>query len=653
MSLIRLNQLNKIYRTGSEVTVKALQNVSLSIERGEFVAIMGPSGSGKSTLLAVLGLLDKADSGEYFLLEKNISQLSEVQYAKLRNRFFGFVFQTFNLLPKLNLLDNVLLPFIYADEVDEEKRKAVDVTLRKVGLHDRLKHKPNQLSGGQQQRAALVRALSNKPLVILADEPTGNLDSKSSQEIMAVFKELNEQGHTIIMVTHEHDIATWASRVLSLHDGQIIKDEKKRKIKTLADPAPATQEKKQSFWSHLGNLKNYFYEAFLSVVNNKLRSVLSILGVTIGVAAVIAMLALGTGAQRNMEERLAGLGTNVLMVRMQHRSRGISMGSGVGTRFSFADLEVLKKIEGVAAVAPYVTGNVQAVFKNNNWSTNVVGTDIEYQKIKDVTPALGRYFTRAEANGRAKVCVLGKTVADELFAENNPVGQSVRLNRVSFTVVGVMPEQGSFGWRNYDNQILLPIKTAMYRLLGNNYISYFEVKVRDDEMMQNVQDEIVLELLRLHRLSEADSEIFNIINTAQIQEAANAMMATLTFLLGSIAMVSLLVGGIGIMNIMLVTVVERTHEIGLRKALGAQKSDIMLQFLVESIIICLFGGVVGIVLGAAISWAFSTIAGWVIYISLASVILAFTFSVVVGVVFGLWPANRAAKLLPVEALRYE
>ena len=653
MSLIELKGIKKTYYIGGKVPVYALRGVDLKIEPGEFVAVMGPSGSGKSTLLAILGLLDKADSGTYRLLDNDLSRMQESDYARLRNRFFGFVFQTFNLLPKLNVTANVVLPFIYAEHSNGEKRRhALDI-LAKVGLGDRLHHRPNQLSGGQQQRVSLVRALANDPLVILADEPTGNLDSQSSREIMELLEDLNRQGNTIIMVTHEHDIAGYANRVLKLHDGMIVADEKKAKPAAVKAPELSLGKEKRRRWCCLAGLRNYTYEAYLSIVNNKLRSVLSILGVMIGVAAVITMLALGTGAKRSMEETLSSLGTNLLMVRAPFRSRGVSMGTQGPTRFNFADLEALKRIESVEYAVPYVSSRVQAVYQNRNWNTSVTGTSVDYLKLRDVQMASGRFFTAAEDNSRAKVAILGGTVAKELFGDENPIGKWVRLNRINFQVIGMLPEQGAAGWRNLDDQIMMPVKTAMYRLSGEDYINYFEVRVINMEDMQYVSDQIVNELMRLHRLPESQRQSINVMNMAEIQEAASAMIATLAYLLGAVAAVSLLVGGIGIMNIMLVMVMERTHEIGLRKALGAQKSDILIQFLVEAVLICLFGGVIGIGFGVVVSWILSTVANWNIFISPGSIILAFTFSVLVGVVFGMWPAWRAAKLLPIVALRYE
>ncbi len=630
--------------------VHALRGLSLKVEAGEFLAIMGPSGSGKSTLLAVLGLLDKADSGEYVLLGKDITNFTEKEYSGLRNRFFGFIFQTFNLLAKLKVTENTILPFIYSGNVTKEKRdKAIDV-LKKVGLGDRLHHRPNQLSGGQQQRVAIARALVNDPVVILADEPTGNLDSGSSAEIMKILKDLNEQGNTIIMVTHEKDIAAYASRIVSLNDGQITSDDVQ--AEHAARQAPEFSLSRKKGFS-LSGIRNYCYEALLSLTTNKLRSFLSILGVMIGVAAVIAMLALGSGAQRNIEETLSTLGTNLLRVRISWRARGVSLGTGAVTRFNFTDLDALQKIEYVERVVPYVSGRGQAVFENRNWSTSILGTSPDYVYLRSIEIDKGRFFTGSEAAGRAKVAVLGSKVAEELFREDNPLGKSIRINRISFNIIGVLPEFGGAGWMNPDDNIIIPLKTAMYRLLGEDYINYFEIQVANMDESEYVEKTIRSELMRLHRLPESQAETIDVINMAEIQEAANEMISALAYLLGSIAAVSLLVGGIGIMNIMLVMVMERTHEIGLRKALGAGRRDILIQFLVESVLICLVGGVVGILFGSFISWALSTIAQWRVFISPFSILLAFTFSVLVGLIFGIWPAWRAAKLLPIEALRYE
>ncbi|MFA5113921.1 MAG: ABC transporter permease [Candidatus Margulisiibacteriota bacterium] len=652
MSLIEIKGLCKTYYIGGKIPVYALRDVSLSIEPGEFVAIMGPSGSGKSTLLAVLGLLDRPDCGEYRILGKEVSRLTERETSRLRNHLLGFVFQAFNLLPRLDIVTNTMLPFVYDEGITEASRKAAKELLGRVGLGDRLRHRPTELSGGQQQRVALARALANKPLVIMADEPTGNLDTKSAQEIINLFKEINRQGNTIIMVTHEPNLANEASRRITLSDGRIVSDERLRETAGGAVSLPELKPRNFNLFS-LSRLANYFNEAFLSLLTNKLRSFLSILGVVIGVGAVIAMLAIGTGAQRQVEQSLSALGTNLLSVRTSFRQGGISLGSDSVPRFNLEDLKALQALDGVKYVIPYVQGRGQAVYGNRNWSTSINGTSVDYQYVRDAVPVQGRFFTQTEEHLRAKVAVLGKQVADQLFPDGNPLGKWIKINRINFQVIGVLPEKGGGGFMNQDDQIFVPLSTAMHRLLGRDYISNFDVQAQSADDLTGLAEEIGPLLVRLHRLPASLSDSYDVRNMADIQKAASETVQTFSFLLGAIAAVSLLVGGIGIMNIMLVMVMERTHEIGLRKALGAEDRDIMTQFLVEAVLICGLGGLIGVGVGGIISFSIGAAAGWSVVITAQSVLLAFVFSVLVGVVFGLWPARRASRLLPIEALRYE
>jgi len=598
-------------------------------------------------------LLDRPDSGQYYLLGKEVSRLFEHETACLRNHMFGFVFQSFNLLPRLDIVTNAMLPFVYCGSIPANAQEIVEQLLSKVGLGGRLRHHPNEISGGEQQRVALVRALANRPLVILADEPTGNLDSKATSEIIALLKEINQQGNTIIMVTHEAPLAQEASRIISLRDGQIVSDHKtKEVVKKEIINLPKIKPRPFYLFS-LTRLANYLKEAYYSLLASKLRSFLSILGVVIGVAAVIAMLSIGTGAQKQVEKTLASLGTNLLSVRTSFRQAGIAMGADTVTRFTLNDLEALKKLEGVKAVAPYVQGRAQVIYQNRNWNTTIYGTSVDYPKVRDAQPTQGRFFTPQEEHARAKVAVLGAEVVKQLFPNENPLGKWIRINRVNFLVIGVLPEKGTMGFMNADDQIVIPLLTAMHRLLGRDYINSFDLQAESAEIMPQLQEEITETLVKLHRLPPSQTDVFDVRNMAEVQKAAASTMQVFSFLLGAIAAVSLLVGGIGIMNIMLVMVMERTHEIGLRKALGAEERDIMIQFLVESVLICSLGGVIGIGLGSFISWLISKLAGWPVLITMQSILLSLVFAFAVGVIFGLWPARRASRLLPVEALRYE
>ena len=650
--IIELKNVKKTYRIGEDIPVPALDDVSIKIEAGEFVAITGASGSGKSTMLAILGLLDGADSGNFLLLGKDITRMSENEFAELRNRFFGFIFQQFNLLPRLNVTENTQLPFIYKAEVTAADRKLATDTLKKVGLENRMKHKPNELSGGQQQRVAVARALSNQPLVILADEPTGNLDSKSALEIMGIFKELHSQGKTIIMVTHEPNLAEQASRIITMRDGKIISDKKSSEPVSSQEIKFSTNDKKRNIFS-IAEFKNFVYESLLSLMANKLRSFLSILGVLIGVSAVVAMLAIGGGAKQQVQAALSSLGTNLLMVRTSSRSGGISLGADTVTRFTFADEAEIKRLPGVQTVVPYVTGRVQMVYKSHNWNTSVYGVTSQYQYVHNSVPASGNFFSDTETVLKAKVVVLGSEVAKQLFADEDPIGKQVLINRINFIVTGVLPVKGISGFRNQDDQIFIPVTTAMYRVLGQEYISYFDVQATDPDSADALETQIQDLIVRIHRIPPSQAESIDIRNMADIQKIQTDTANTFSYLLGAIAAVSLLVGGIGIMNIMLVTVMERTHEIGLRKALGAQNYDIMVQFVVEAVLVCGIGGLMGVLMGIFISTMVSVIAGWNVYVSVMSITLSFVFSLLIGIIFGLWPALKAAKMPPIVALRYE
>jgi len=671
--MIELKHIYKTYQMGSE-EVRALQDVSLKITPGEFVAIMGPSGSGKSTLLHVLGLLDRPDSGEYYLGQKKLNDLSDDELAAIRNRLVGFVFQQFHLLPRMTALENAELPLVYAGK--RHLKEHAKQRIEEVGLADRISHRPNELSGGQQQRVAIARSLVNDPLIIFADEPTGNLDSKSKEEIVAILKGLNGKGKTIIMVTHENEMAVHAKRVIRMFDGKVISDEKQGAVLKPSSAesgtpdfpiSPGAEESqadqiidvvlsKQERKARETQFLEYLRQAVGAMVSHKMRSSLSILGILIGVAAVIAMLAVGTGAKESIEKQLMSLGSNLIQVMPgSARVHGVSSGAGGVTRFTFQDVAAIEKLsDQVKRVNPSVRGSGQLVYGNKNWNTQVEGDDVEYAPMRAAIPAVGRFFTDVEVRMRDKVAVLGMTVVRQLFGDANPLGETIKINLNNFKVIGILPEKGATGFHDQDDTVIIPITTAMYRVFGKEYLDSISVEAASPNAIASVQDSITKIIIKQHHLVTKDEQdTFQLRNMADIKNTLEATTKTMSLLLGAIAAISLLVGGIGIMNIMLVSVTERTREIGLRKAIGATNKDIMAQFLIESVLMSFLGGVSGILLGGGTAALITLFAGWSVRVSWSSIILATTFSLAVGIVFGLWPAQKASKLDPIEALRYE
>ncbi len=648
--MLKLSDVTKTYKMGDTI-FHALKNINIEIDEGDYIAIMGPSGSGKSTLMHILGLLDVPSSGSYKINENEVSGLSEDELSELRRETIGFIFQQFNLLPRMSALENVTVPLLYS-KMPQGEAYGIEL-LNRTGIGERSSHRPNELSGGQQQRVAIARSLINKPQIIFADEPTGNLDSVSEKEILSILKELNEQGITVVIVTHEEEVGQQAKRLIRMRDGAIVSDERQ---------APLPEKKKLARVAHHAPV-NFFFEVFeylrlgfKTLAANKVRTALSVLGILIGVAAVIAMLAIGRGAQKQIESQLSSLGSNLLVLRPgAMRVGGVSQESGATARLNYEDTQYIKEqITGVRNASATVNGRGQVTYGNKNWSTRVIGAGPAYEQIRSSTPQAGRFFTEADNLKRARVAVIGVSIVRELFGDKNPLGEMIKINKISFQVIGILPEKGSTGFMDQDDMIVMPVYTAMHRLLGKEYVDSIDLEMSDPESMSEAEDKVVELMNQRHRVPPALRETaFEVRNMADIQAAVQQSSQTMSLLLSSIAAISLIVGGIGIMNIMLVSVTERTREIGLRKAIGAKRWDILAQFLSESVVVSAVGGFSGIFLGWVITLLIGKFSGWSTSISPSSVLLAFIFSASIGIIFGIYPARKASLLHPIEALRHE
>jgi macrolide transport system ATP-binding/permease protein len=705
-TVIETVDLSKTYVLG-EIEVRALRNVTLKIERGEFVAVMGASGSGKSTLMNILGCLDRPSAGSYFLEGEDVSKLNESELAAIRSRRIGFVFQNFNLLSRTSALENVELPLFYSALTRDSQERAGEL-LRLVGLDGREQNHPNQLSGGQQQRVAIARALINQPSIVLADEPTGNLDTTNSAELMEIITRLNrEHGITIIVVTHDPDVAVYADRVITFRDGSVISDTRKRAAPAVAAPAVAAPEAPAVEGLAEGDELWKFGAMALTAASralrrNKMRAALTMLGIFIGVAAVIAMVAIGNGARSSVQQQIQSLGTNLIIVLPgATTSNGVRAGLGTNSTLTIADADAIRAQDNAVAAVSYMDRQIaQVVSGNRNWSTNVQGTTPSYFMIRDWAVAHGRIFTDSEEKAGATVCLLGQTVVKNLFGEGeDPVGATVRVKNFPIKVIGVLAAKGqsSYG-QDQDDVVLLPFTTAERKVLGvtaptsavaaaatpsvmNPYaavpttnslyqnavaanplgagpkiagvVNVLLVKARSADLVETAVAQITRTLHQRHHIQTGQDDDFTVRNLSEILAASANAAQVLTLLLAIVASISLVVGGIGIMNIMLVSVTERTREIGIRMAVGARRIHILLQFLVEAVLLSALGGLAGAILGIVVSRLISLFAGWPTLVSPAAIVGGFLFSAAVGVFFGYYPARKASLLHPIEALRYE
>jgi macrolide transport system ATP-binding/permease protein len=757
-AFLELQEITRTYELG-ELRVPVLKGVSLRIERGEYVALMGSSGSGKTTLMNILGCLDRPTSGTHFLLGQEVGQASSDERASLRNRQLGFVFQSFHLLPRTSALDNVQLPFEYADSPpgDAAEVSAAKRLLERVGLGERLDHEPAQMSGGQQQRVAIARALVNSPPLLLADEPTGNLDSRTGLEILDLFDRLHAEGVTIVLVTHDSDVGARAGRVIRLRDGMIESDTVNSRPQepalavsvtgsqtagnglvassttgmtsmdsvlptTVVATRPTPPGPRSESGSHAsGNLTNRsgantggfpvprgLKTAARAILRNKLRSGLTMLGIVIGVAAVIAMMEIGRGSNDAIQKTIASMGANNLLVQPGAASSGgVTFGGGSGLTLTPRDaLELTRQVPTLSNVAPIVRARTQVIYQGRNWvPVYIYGSTPEFLEVRDWTNlAEGEMFGEREVRNGSAVCVVGQTIVRELFRGESPVGREIRLQNVGFRVVGVLSRKGAnMTGVDQDDIVLAPWTTIKSRVSANTLPSSNQsanvvadssqrinslsqlypgatrlypvpsplqqannpqpvrftnvdqvlVKVKSAGDVPDAIQQIKSVLRESHRLRTGQADDFNIRDMTEANKALTQTSEMMGSLLLSVALISLIVGGVGIMNIMLVSVTERTREIGLRMALGARSRQILLQFLTEAIVLCLTGGALGIALGRGGSILVRELLGWPTVIAPQAIVASVAVAVGVGVLFGFYPAFKASRLDPIAALRYE
>ncbi|WP_027912964.1 MacB family efflux pump subunit [Pseudomonas sp. URIL14HWK12:I7] len=652
--LIELRDIRKAYGGGDSPRVEVLRGIDLAIHAGEFLAIVGASGSGKSTLMNILGCLDRPTSGEYRFAGEDVANLGNDELAWLRREAFGFVFQGYHLIPSGTAQENVEMPAIYAGTSAAERHARASALLERLGLASRTGNRPHQLSGGQQQRVSIARALMNGGHIILADEPTGALDSQSGIEVMALLDELASQGHVVILITHDREVAARAKRIIEIRDGLIISDS----ASSLPSEVPANPKALQAVdlrqrlsagSEHNGAWKGELVDAVQAAWRvmwiNRFRTALTLLGIVIGVASVVVMLAVGEGSKRQVMAQMGAFGSNIIY--LNGTAPNPRAAKGIISEYDLAALAALPEVQ---RIMPVNGANASVRFGNLDHTSYVGGNDTNFPTIFNWPVAEGSYFSEADERSAAAVAVIGHRVRQKLLKDvADPIGRYILIENVPFQVVGVLAEKGaSSGDSDADNRVAVPYSAASVRLFGARHPEYVVIAAKDAGKVQQAEQAVSRTLLRLHD-GKQDFELTN--NAAMIQAEARTQ-GTLSLMLGAIAAISLLVGGIGVMNIMLMTVRERTREIGIRMATGARQRDILRQFLTEAVMLSVVGGLAGIGLALLVGGAL-LLGNIAVAFEWLAVFGAFGCALVTGVVFGFMPARKAARLDPVAALTSE